>query len=237
MTFGDPKYLDLACGLGCGVPCESYGLGIGSVHKSIALKFIFLGPGGVSCARGQYCAMVRRTVNSRYIKQSLPSHLETMVRKLVRRQRRGQSGIEFLAITGIGMLLLLGVSFLLLSDSRTSRDKAEVQQADQIGSQIISQARIVQAQGRNSWVTVEAQVPKSVKAIYTVEDNTLVFEIITSSGQVSQPVFSIVPIVGWYYVGPRKYLYDPTSTTVGGGVMRFNVLSNGSSVVISHIVG
>ena len=147
---------------------------------------------------------------------------------------RGQSGIEFLAVTGIGMLLLLGVSFFLLSDSRSSRDQAEVQQAAQIGQELIGQARVVQAQGRNSWVTVEAQIPKSVQSIYTVEDNTIVFEVGTSNGVVSQPVFSLIPVSGWYVVGPRKYLYNYSATpVVGGGTFRFTVTANGTTVLLS----
>jgi len=155
------------------------------------------------------------------------------VRNGVRRARRGQSGIEFLAVTGIGMLLLLSVSFLLLSDSRSSRDRAEVQQAEQIGSELLSQARVVAAQGRNSWVTVEAQVPSSVDAIYTVENNTIVFDVMTSSGLVSQPVFSLIPVSGWYGIGQKMYLYNSSSTTIGGGVTRFTVAANGTAVILS----
>jgi hypothetical protein len=147
--------------------------------------------------------------------------------------RRAQSGIEFLAVTGIGMLLLLSVSFFLLSDSKSSQDRAQLQQTQSIANDLLAQARIVQAQGRNSWVTVEAQVPRGVSAVYTVESDTLVFDINTVNGVVSQPIFSTIPINGTHLVGDRMYLYDPATTNLGGGLQRFTVFSNGTVVVLS----
>ena len=46
---------------------------------------------------------------------------------MVLKNKFGQSGIEFLAVTGIGLLLLVGVSFFLLSDSKAAQAQAEIQ--------------------------------------------------------------------------------------------------------------
>jgi hypothetical protein len=144
--------------------------------------------------------------------------------------RRGQSGIEFLAVTGIGLVLLLGVSFFLLSDSKASKDQAQLRQIQQIGAEVIAKARVVQAQGRNSWVTVDAQVPDSVSAIYTVENNTLVFDVNTQNGVISQPIFSEVAIAGLRDVPPKRFL---DTGTFHAGVVRFTVYSNASVVLLS----
>jgi type II secretory pathway pseudopilin PulG len=146
-------------------------------------------------------------------------------------QRRGQSGIEFLAVTGIGMVLLLAVSFVLLADSRSSRDTAEMRQVQQVANELLAQARIVQAQGRNSWVTVEGTIPESVSAIYTVEDDTLVFDMNTAHGPFSQPIFSLVPIAGNTTIGAKKYLYNPAARSPGGN-QRFIVTANGTAAVL-----
>lgn len=145
--------------------------------------------------------------------------------------RRGQSGIEFLAVTGIGMVLLLAVSFVLLADSRSSRDQADMRQMQQLANELLAQARVVQAQGRNSWVTVEGVVPESVSAIYTVENDTLVYDLNTGRGPYSQPVFSLVPISGNTTIGVRAYLYEPSQRSPGGN-HRFIVTANGTAAVI-----
>ncbi len=176
-----------------------------------------------------------------------------MVRRIMRPARRGQSGIEFLAVTGIGMLLLLGVSFLLLSDSRTSRDEAEIQQAAQVGAVILSQANIVLAQGTNSWVTVEAQMPQSVKGIYLVDTSVaqksaIVFEMQTSKGLIYVPVFSKLdlegpvsagspPLANNFIVGSNWYIHAPPSTgfSPSGGKSRIRVIAlPGSKALVTY---
>lgn len=145
--------------------------------------------------------------------------------------QRGQSGIEFLAVTAIGLMMLVGISLFILSGSSAERDETALQQGHQILSTLASQAETVWAMDKNSWLTPEVTLPENTKALYTVEGDTLVIEIGTSyGGTIAQPYFMRVPISGGYTSdGTRTSAFRDGEER--GGPVRIRVLNNGTSVV------
>jgi hypothetical protein len=154
---------------------------------------------------------------------------------LMRREVRGQSSIEFLMITGIGLLLITSVSFFFLQQSRSTADTTRLQQATDAGNTILGQALYVYSLGANSWVTVEISIPDDVLAIYTVENRTLVFDVGTRDGMVSQPVFSGVPVAGASLPDAQERRHVNDTTVVHSGRMRFRITSLGDTVQIRAV--
>lgn len=144
---------------------------------------------------------------------------------------RGQASIEFLLVSAAGLLLIVVVAFTFLSASRGTEDAARLQQVTTIGSSIIEQAGIVYALGTDSWIDVEVNLPSDVVAIYTIEGTSLVFDVVTQAGIVSQPVFSSVPITGVNTVGVRSDINLPP-TNIHSGTMEIRVTSLGTQVEI-----
>lgn len=147
-----------------------------------------------------------------------------------RDDRRGQSSVEFLVVTGIGLLMLTGVAMVYLSYTRGSSDSVRLQQVNAIGETILQQASRVYGLGSNSWISVDVSMPEGVQDVYTVENNTLVFDVSTSNGIVSQPVFSTIPIFGVNQSGVRWYITN--GTVIHSGATRLRITSNGANVTI-----
>lgn len=149
-------------------------------------------------------------------------------------KKRAQSSIEFLAVTGIGLLLIVGVSATYLTYSKGNEDKTRIQEATTAGQNIIQQAKTAYALGKNSWLTLEVTMPDKVLAIYTVENNTLVFDIGTQHGIISQPIFSSVPILGVNDMGTKNYITNG-SVLLHAGKTGFRVTSLGANVTIQAV--
>lgn len=130
--------------------------------------------------------------------------------------------------------MITGVSFGYISYTNSQNDQVKLQQVTAIGTEIISTATRVNELGSNSWVTVDVSLPEEVLDIYTVENNTLVFDVATQGGIVSQPVFSPTAIMGITPVGNRTYVNDAT-LAIHSGRTRFRVTSQGSVVSVQMI--
>ncbi len=147
---------------------------------------------------------------------------------------QGQSGVEFLAVTGIGLLMIVTISIFILGQTESERDESSLQQAQQIQSTLSAQAQEVWARGRNSWSTVDVVLPSTTKNITVVEGNTLVFDMSTSyAGIVAQPYFIPVPIAGNYTIDAqgRTAVFPPGLER--GGSIPIRVANNGTAVVFS----
>jgi hypothetical protein len=152
----------------------------------------------------------------------------------MKKQVRAQSSVEFLAITGIGLLLITTVAAAFLSYTRDTGDQVALKQVNDIGNTILGQASTVYSWGGYSWVSVDAVLPDSIVAIYTTENNTLVFEVATQNGIVAQPIFSTTPITGVNVVGTRAHLNNGTMT-IHEGATKFRITSLGSIVQIQAV--
>jgi hypothetical protein len=148
--------------------------------------------------------------------------------------KKGQSSIEFLIITGFGLLLITGISFVFLNYSQTTQDQTRTQQASQIGSTFINNAGEMYALGANSWVTITVTMPDKIVDVYTTENNSIVFELGTATGVQTQPVFSSVPIRGVTVSGDRVSVYN-TTVFPHSGPTDFRITSQGNVVTIQAI--
>jgi hypothetical protein len=148
--------------------------------------------------------------------------------------KKGQSSLEFLVITAIGLFLIGGVTYGFLSYNQDTQEKARVQQATYVGNQLITAATSMYSKGTNSWTTIDVSMPPDLLAVYTVENNTLVFDVGTAQGTISQPVFSDVPIAGVRLDGSKLHLNNGT-VVIHDGQTKFRVTSLGSVVTIQAI--
>lgn len=119
---------------------------------------------------------------------------------------RGQISVEFLMITAISLTIIGASAFVLLDYTRSASDQTGLQQVADIGYRVVSEAQNVYVYGDQSFVTVETSLPEGIRDIYVVDNSTLVFELATSRGAVTVPVFSDVPLSGMREVIPRDFI-------------------------------
>jgi hypothetical protein len=144
---------------------------------------------------------------------------------------KGQSSVEFLVITAVGLFLISAVAYSFIRYTHATEDEATLQQASDIGDSILSEAAGVYARGGNTWVTLEVSMPENVQSVYTAEDRALVFDMGTSNGMLSQPVFGTVPIRGVNGTSAKAFVNNGT-ITIHEGKTRFRISSQGSYVLI-----
>lgn len=158
---------------------------------------------------------------------------ETVDPQAKRVRIRGQSGIEFLAVTAVGLLMITGISIFLLGQTQSEQDSVTLQQTQQVMTVLASRAQQVWARGPNNWDTVDVTLPSNVANISTVENNTLIIDIDTVyAGRITQPYFMPVPISGGYGTdGERTAVFQPGSER--GGPISIRVSSNGTAVIFS----
>jgi len=149
-------------------------------------------------------------------------------------RKRAQSSVEFLAVTGIGILIIVGVAGVYLSYTKSNQDKVALQQVTNIGESVMQQVSTVYSLGKNSWVTLNVDMPDSVLAVYTVENNALVFDVGTIYGTVSQPVFSSITIIGVNTSGQKSFI-NTGNVTIHSGKTALRITSQGNNVTIQAI--
>lgn len=147
---------------------------------------------------------------------------------------RAQSSIEFLMVTGIGLLLLTTVVAGYLQYQRGNEDRVQVEQAYAIGTNILEKVQFVYALGGSSWETITVTMPDNVVDVYAVENNTLGFTLATSSGLTNQLLISDIPINGTRTVNGHSSIYNG-SITIHGGTTKIRITSQGSLVQIQAI--
>lgn len=149
-------------------------------------------------------------------------------------RKRAQTSVEFIAVSAIGMLLVVAIGAFYVNFAKGNEDAVRMQQVTSVGATIISQAQNVYSYGKNNWVTIDARIPDKVSAIYTVEGKALVFDVETSYGTVSQPVFSLTPITGVQPIGSKIHVNN-ASMSIHSGNMRFRATSLGGVVEIQAV--
>ena len=146
---------------------------------------------------------------------------------------RGQISVEFLMITGIAVFILATASVFMYQYTASSGDRTALAQVASIGYQVVDQSKNVFVYGEGSFVTVEASLPEQINSVYVVDDNTLVFELHTSRGEVTVPVFSDVPINGTNRIGSQVHV-PGAAQTAHQGRTSYRVESYGAWVQISQ---
>lgn len=144
---------------------------------------------------------------------------------------RAQVSIEFLVITGLALAVMGVTSYMIFDYTQQNSDQNAMQQSALVGYRLIDEAANMYVYGQDSFVTVSANLPAQIEAMYVVESDTLVLELNTDDGIVPVTVFSPVPINGTRADPPRSHL-DPATSSVRGGSQDFRVTSRGSWVEI-----
>lgn len=144
---------------------------------------------------------------------------------------RAQVSLEFLMITAVAMVLMTATSFFLFDYTQSKTDQNALQQSAQVGYRLVDQATNMYVYGDGSFVSVQANMPDGIDKIYTVENDTLVLEVITSNGPVPVQVFSTVPINGTQADAEKTHV-NPAGSSVHPGNTGFRVTSHGSWVEI-----
>ena len=149
----------------------------------------------------------------------------------MKKQVRGQSSVEFLVITGVGLLLLTTVSLFYLHYVQTSADQTRLQQVSSIGQTILQQAAIVNGWGSNSWKSVDVSMPDNVESIFIADNDAIVFNMTTQHGTVTQPVFTTMNLTGVTPAGSISYV-TRNGLQIHPGLTTFQVTSVGNQIQI-----
>ena len=137
-------------------------------------------------------------------------------------------------VIGMAMILLVGSTFFLFEFTRAGTDENALQQAAQIGYRVVDEAANMYVYGEDSFVTVTGSNPTTIQDVYTVDGDTLVFEVVTQNGVVPVIIFSEIPINGTRVDGERAYV-NAADMPIRPGNTRYRVTSRGSWVEIEQI--
>lgn len=150
------------------------------------------------------------------------------------REVRAQISLEFLMVTGVALFLLATSTYFVFDFTRQNTESNAMQQVAQLAYRISDEARNVYVYGPGSFVTITANMPDTYVGAYTVENDTIVFEVLTQYGHGAVPVFSEIAVNGTREDGERMYLYGASFNPHPGRSL-FRVESMGSWVQVTQI--
>jgi hypothetical protein len=96
--------------------------------------------------------------------------------------KKGQSGVEYMAVVGIALLVLTAGTMILSNYSRSMNDQVVSNKINIIGRTMINNAESMYVLGNESWITVEFNFPTSVKSTMINDQQDLVFTYYTATG-------------------------------------------------------
>jgi hypothetical protein len=105
-------------------------------------------------------------------------------------KKRAQSGIEYLAIVGIALLVLTSGMLIFSNYARTSSDDVTSNQLNLIGNTIMTNAEAMYVLGNESWITIEFNFPKVVSNAAINNNQEMFFAYSTSRGDSYAVFFS-----------------------------------------------
>ncbi|MBU0471983.1 MAG: class III signal peptide-containing protein [Nanoarchaeota archaeon] len=114
--------------------------------------------------------------------------------------KKAQISVEYLFIIGLALAILVPGSIMFYNYSQESNNKLVAGQINRIGKNIINQAEQMNAIGKNSWTTIEANLPETTRNIYA-KDYELVITYQTDNGLSESVFFSDINIKGEYTDG------------------------------------
>ncbi len=125
----------------------------------------------------------------------------------LRSKYKGQSGIEYLIITGFVTLAVTTILIAAYFYIGISRDRIRINQIETIATKIISSAESVFFAGEPSQTTITIYMPQGIKNIEFNEKN-LIITFSTSTGTMKRAFSSRVTLEGSIQVGEgsRKLL-------------------------------
>lgn len=110
-------------------------------------------------------------------------------------KNKAQIGIEYLIIMGFLIFVIIGIIGVAFYFGGSIRDGIAIRQANNFAEKVISAAETVYYQGEPSKATITAYLPNEVNNI-NIEEDMIVFNITTNSGEMIIGFSSNVPIRG-----------------------------------------
>jgi hypothetical protein len=145
--------------------------------------------------------------------------------------KKAQSGVEYMAVVGIALLVLTAGTLILSNYSRSINDQVITNQITIIGNTIINNAETMYVLGNESWVTIEFNFPTSVKSTIINDNKDLVFSYYTSSGE-SNVVFFLEK---FNISNQSSPCVGACSVDITPGLNRVKIRSGGNFVTIIKV--
>jgi hypothetical protein len=139
--------------------------------------------------------------------------------------------VEYLAIVGIALLVLVTGAMIFMDYSRSSSNEVLSNQLFMIGTSIMSNAEAMYVLGNESWVTVEFNFPNTVSEAAIVGNRDLFFSYAGYGGE-SQVVF----FSQRFDISTDNALCpDTCSLGLTPGMNKLKIKSQGNFVVIQKV--
>lgn len=110
--------------------------------------------------------------------------------------KRGQISTEYLIVVGFVMFLVTSILGVALFYTSNIQDRLKISQLESFADKVISNAEVIYFAGSPSRATITAHLPQGVHSITFQDNEYLVFDIATSSGENTISYKSNVPISG-----------------------------------------
>ncbi|MBS3150717.1 hypothetical protein J4425_02855 [Candidatus Woesearchaeota archaeon] len=98
---------------------------------------------------------------------------------------KAQSAMEYVAIVGIVMIIMVPAAYLYVRYSGDSSDSVVNAKIDSIGNEIISSAEQVYSYGEESQKTIELSFPNGIEKVEFI-NNEIIFHTINSKGNTNE---------------------------------------------------
>ena len=108
-------------------------------------------------------------------------------------RHRGQISFEYLIVVSFVVFIVLIILSVALYYITNSRDQIKINQLVTFSNKVISSAESVYYAGEPSKITITAYLPEGVQSIQ-IQENSLFFEILTSTGSTAIAFPSNVPL-------------------------------------------
>lgn len=149
--------------------------------------------------------------------------------------RKGQSGVEYMAVIGIALLVLTSGTLILANYSRSISDQVISNQLSIIGNTVMNGAESMYVLGNESWMTIEFSLPNVIDSVNVNGDMDLVFSYYNSVG-----VSNVVFFSDKFNLSNGTYPCDETyekSCSLGltPGINRVKIKSEGNYVAITKV--
>lgn len=105
-------------------------------------------------------------------------------------KKKGQTSVEFLAVVGIAMLMIVPATALFMSHTRTSTDQIISEQMNNIGNRIMGKAEEMYIAGQDSWATITVNFPEALTETEISGNRELFFTYDSHKGPTQAVFFS-----------------------------------------------
>jgi hypothetical protein len=146
--------------------------------------------------------------------------------------RKAQSGVEYMAVIGIALLVLTAGTLILANYSNSINDQVISNQLSIIGNTIMNSAESMYVLGNESWMTIEFNLPNVINTVSINGNQDFVFSFYNSVG-----VSNVVFFSDKFNISNGTYPCDPKYCDVAlvAGINRVKIKSEGEYVTIKKV--